>query len=350
VYEFRPGLPFEQFASVFVRHPDIALANRSVGQFEQMEQCRCFSAGGGRMVCTSCHDPHQSPAPADRDAFYRQKCMTCHESRGCSLPPPDRQAKADSCVACHMPRSASSNIVHASVTDHRVPRTPAARPASRGLPFGTPPLVRFRDGPLSPPPEERERDFGIALARFSLSPLASGLADPADIRAAAAERLKGSLARWPGDAPAWGALASVRTGRAESAEKLKAAATAAALAPESDAALTGLVEAATAAGEYDTALEAAGRLIRRDPRSTDPLLRRAFVHLAREDWVSLGADARAVLAVNPLHPEGRMCLAIAQYHQGDRAAAQREAETAVRAESDPRGQQNLRDWYRRATR
>ncbi len=58
LFEFRPGLPFEQFVSVYVRHPDIAAPNRSVGQFEQMEQSRCFSASRGGLLCTSCHDPH----------------------------------------------------------------------------------------------------------------------------------------------------------------------------------------------------------------------------------------------------------------------------------------------------
>ena len=61
MYEFRPGLPFEQFVSVYVRHPDIAEANKSVGQFEQMEQSRCFTGSGGKLGCTSCHDPHNAP-------------------------------------------------------------------------------------------------------------------------------------------------------------------------------------------------------------------------------------------------------------------------------------------------
>jgi len=47
VYEFRPGLPFEQFVTVFVRPLEVAEMHRSVGQFEQLEQSRCTTAAGG---------------------------------------------------------------------------------------------------------------------------------------------------------------------------------------------------------------------------------------------------------------------------------------------------------------
>ncbi len=167
LFEYRPGLPFEQFVSVYVRHPDLAAANRSVGQFEQMEQSRCFTGSRGALLCTSCHDPHAAPDAPTRDAHYRQRCLSCHKSQGCTLPEPDRRTKNDSCVACHMPKAASANIIHASVTNHRVPRTAAPGPAPKGLPFAESPLVRFRSGPFSPTGDERERDLGLALAGFA---------------------------------------------------------------------------------------------------------------------------------------------------------------------------------------
>jgi predicted CXXCH cytochrome family protein len=353
LFEFRPGLPFEQFVSVHVRHPDIAEANKSVGQFEQMEQSRCFTASGGRLLCTSCHDPHAAPEPAARDAHYRTRCLSCHtppKSKDCSLPLPERQAKNDSCIACHMPKAASSNIIHASVTDHRVPRTPEPPPAARGVAFGTPPLVRFRAGPLSPPPEERQRDLAIALARFGRRAMPKELAGRDDVRVLAVERLKTSLARWPGDADAWGALALTRSGRDEAAEKLKAAANAAALAPGSEAALADLTEAATAAGELDLAEETAGRRVRMSPNASDPLVARAFVYLTRGDWAKAEADSLAALRVQPLHPEARLYLAICLHKKGDRAGGLREAQTAALLESDPGERAYLMGWYQRAIR
>ena len=348
VFEFRPGLPFEQFVSVYVRHPDIAEANRSVGQFEQMEQSRCFIGSGGRLVCTSCHDPHTAPKAPARDQHYRNRCLSCHESHGCSLPLPDRQAKQDSCIACHMPRPASANIPHTSITDHRVPRTSTTRsPTPRGLPFGTPPLVRFRVGPLSPPPEELERDLGIALSRFAAIAPPKVIA-ASDVRWMAAERLKASLARWPGDAVAWEARAAAYT-KEDAAEKFKAASTAVALAPQSESALIALVEAADRAGHRDVALDAAGKLIGMSPTSTNAFLARAFVYLSSGDWAKAEADCRAALRIQPIHPEAHLYLAICLFKLGDLQGSEREAETAARLEANPHERAYLRSWYQRAT-
>lgn len=351
-FEFRPGLPFELFVSVYVRHPDIAQANKSVGQFEQMEQSQCFQKSGGTMTCTSCHDPHASPAAAEKDAAYRAKCQTCHQvpgAAGCSAPAAAREAKADSCVACHMPRAASSNITHASVTNHRVVRTPGPPPATRPLPFGTVPLVRFRPG-SSLPAEELERDLGIALARFARQVAPTDPASRTDPRGAAVARLKESLARRPGDAEAWEALAAARSERGEQAEKLKAAKTAFHLAPQDETAVTTLTEAATIAGDFDLALEMAGKWVAMSPKSADALLARGFVHLKRGDAAGAEADCRAALKFHPLHAEAHLYLAISRHLQGDVAGGAKIAQTAAALETDPRESAALTDWYRRATR
>jgi hypothetical protein len=349
VYEFRPGLPFERFVSVFVRHPELAEAHKSVGQFEQMERSVCFTASNGKLGCTTCHDPHESPTAANRDRFYRGRCLTCHESKGCSLPLPDRRAKADSCIACHMPRAGSATIAHASVTDHRIPRVPAPPPPGvPSLPFGTVPLVRFRTGPHSPPEAERERDLGIALARFAGKVPAGEVATRQTLHGYAADRLRESLATWKGDAIGWDALRSVLPARSE--EKLAAATAAVRLAPESEAALTGLVEAATAAGQFDVADEAAVKLIRMNPTAVEPRVGRAFLNLRRGKWPEAEADCRAALRLLPLHPEARLYLAIALHQQGDAAGGRREAETAARMEADPRQRAGLLEWFKSATR
>lgn len=343
-FEYRPGLPFEQFASVYVRHPEIASANRSVGQFEQMEQSRCFTGSGGKMVCTSCHNPHSVPELKSRDAFYRQRCLTCHTSNGCSLSETKRQVKNDSCIACHMPRAASSNIIHASVTDHSVPRAPTPHPVAKGLTFGTPPLVRFRRSPFTPSPDELDRDLGIVLAGLVKRRVPEEMAAGGDF---ATKRLQSSLARWPGDAEAWKAFASVQD---DAGESFRAARNAVSLAPESESALAALVESATNAGRFDMAEEAAGKWIRMSPTSIDPLLSRAVVNLTRGDWDKAEAAARAVLRLQPLHPQAHLYLGICLHKRGDSTAGLQELQTALQLESDTREKTSLREWFRRATR
>lgn len=352
LFEYRPGLPFEDFVSVYVKHPDIAEVNKSVGQFEQMEQSKCFTRSGGKLVCTSCHDPHLSPAPADRDAHYRQQCNKCHEAPGekrCSLPLPERQAKQDSCVACHMPKAGSSNIAHASVTNHRVPKAAGPPPLPRGLEYGVAPLVRFRPG-THLPPDERDRDLGIALARFSQTKLPKDVAAQGTLRPAAVEKLKGSLAKWPGDAEAWAAMALVRNDRGEAAEKLQAATAAAQLSGESEASMMALAEAAIAAERYDTALDAVAKWAKANPRSAEPLTARAFIHIRRGDWAPAEESCRSALAINPLHAETRLYLGICLNKRGDPPAGLREARTATQVEPDPREQSRLMEMYQRATR
>ncbi len=83
--DFRPGLPFEPFWTVFVQ-PANQGENRFVGQVEQMHKSRCFLASEGRLGCISCHDPHVLPSAEEKTAYYRNRCLECHADRGCSLP------------------------------------------------------------------------------------------------------------------------------------------------------------------------------------------------------------------------------------------------------------------------
>lgn len=60
---------------------------------------RCYLESGGRLTCTTCHDPHR---PASRSAvFYDAKCGGCHDpaaGKGCSA------GRRKDCVSCHMPK------------------------------------------------------------------------------------------------------------------------------------------------------------------------------------------------------------------------------------------------------
>lgn len=351
--EFRPGLPLDLFLTVFVRHPDLVDARRSVGQFEQMERSKCFTASKGQLGCTTCHDPHTMPTLVTRDAFYRGRCATCHNpaaNRECSAPLADRTAKADSCTACHMPRGDSSNIAHASVTDHRIPRRPAPEPPPRGLPPGAVPLVPFPTGPHQPPAAEQERDLGIALARAAVRVPAAAAGVRAVVADLAINRLTAAQTHWPGDAPARLALSLARGARGDSAGRLTAAMAAARLAPESDAARAELAEAATVAGRFDVAVDAATWLAGRNPTAIEPLLLRATAYLRARDWVKAEADCRAALRIHPLHPQTRMLLAICLHNRGDPSAGRREALTAAGLTTNPQQQAALLEWFGRDTR
>lgn len=349
VWEFRPGLPFDQFVSIYVRHPDLAESHRSVGQFEQMEQSRCFLASSGKLGCTSCHDPHVAPEGEAKVTFYRNKCQTCHERKGCTAPAADRQVRGDSCVACHMPKADSANIVHASVTDHRVPRRPIPPTGKRTLlPDGLP-LIPFRVGPHAPPEAERERDYGLVLGRVAGqvqpgSPVRGVVAD------AAAYRLTSALKRWPDDIEGWLALGSARAARGDPLGRFQAAEAAARAAPSAEVALAELAEAGLMVGKGDAAAAAAEELVRLSPADADARTARAAVLVRAKEWAKAEAACREALAINPLAPQPRIYLALCRHRQGDPAGGRAEAEAAAGLHAKPDRRAGLLEWYNRETK
>ena len=348
--EFRPGLPLDQFVSVFVTPPGASEGNRSVGQFEQLARSHCKTADGGGLLCTSCHDPHKAPAAADRDQHYRSRCVACHDaSKDCAAPRPDRQAKADNCVTCHMPKAGSTNIAHASVTDHRVPRRPG-RPASPkaagGMLTSLAPLVAFGKPPDS---ADLDRDLGVALATLAVR-LPPGSGTQRLIGSLARDHLTTALGLWPGDADAWVALAHARNSLGEAEGRLAAAERASRLSPDSEAALVEVAAAAQAAGQPGRAVEAATALIAMTPSSSEHRVSRASAYAVKREWAAAEADCRAALKVQPLHPMARLILAASLHRQGNPVDGKREADAAVRLIAEPRQKKAFWDWYQRETR
>lgn len=344
--EYRPGLPWEQFVSTFLRPPDPADALKSVGQFEQMEASRCFTGGGGKMGCTSCHDPHAKPAPAAAAAHFRARCLSCHETHGCSLPVPKRAEKEDRCVDCHMPRGDSSNIAHVAVTDHRIPRHPdPGGPRAKGLAPGRTPLVAYRPGPHAPDPADRDRDLGIALG----DECARGGASP-DLWWVIERKLDRALAAWPADGAAWLARSRVHAARGDGVRAVAAARAAVGLNPESEVGLIQLAGAAVAADDYETAAAAATRLIGLNPSSADHRLTRATAYFALKDWARAEADCRAALGIQPMLPKARFMLAVCVHQRGDAAGGRRELDLAVKLTPGPEMRATLSKWYGQLTR
>lgn len=341
--EYRPGLPFDSFVTTFVRHPDLVEANRSVGQFEQMEQSSCKTSTGGKLLCTSCHDPHKAPAAADKEAHYRNACQKCHETKGCVAPQAERKQKNDSCVACHMPKAGSSNIAHASVTDHRIQRRPVPPPAPRGMPPGESPLSVFDAGKV--PEAEVKRDLGIALSRLTVK------LPPGNSRqmlgAQAREVIGAALQKFPGDAESWLAMAKSQAAMGDRNERWRCAERAVILEPNSEFALDELVEAAMDIKRYDRAAEAADRLVSMNPRAIDHLVSRATLRLAMKEWEKAAEDSQAALKIQPLNVQARLALAASMLRTGDRDGAIKQADTAIELTTQARQRALYRDWFER---
>jgi hypothetical protein len=193
-HDFRAGQRLEEVWTVFLKGDGIDPVGmtRAVGQVEQMRESACFRKSQGRLGCISCHDPHSSPTPAEREPFYNGRCAVCHAEKGCSLPPAERSAvpAAGSCIACHMPPLPAGNVPHTSQTDHRVLRQPAAPPSVHAADDSE----LFDHAELRLPPVDLQRALALRQSRKLLS----------RPNAAVAARLKLQLQtvldRYPGDA------------------------------------------------------------------------------------------------------------------------------------------------------
>lgn len=229
--EFKPGDDLFDYAVFFVRAGENGSGGRATSQWEALLKSRCKQIAGDKMTCTTCHDPHGPPAPAERVAYYRAKCLQCHDAGGFAAKHHPEHAD---CTQCHMARPPSNDIAHEQVTDHWIRK----EVSEERLPVATTgPLVAV--GGV----EADDRDLGLAYAQMAArgdeaagrramallaraEKAASGAASDAELHeqlgylkqmcgdaAGAAAEYKQALAADPYDAPAAGDLAvlDVRT-------------------------------------------------------------------------------------------------------------------------------------------
>ena len=120
VFSYRPGEPLEDYAL----HFDHAPGSKFDDKFEinhsayRLRKSACFRESEGRLLCTTCHDPHGAPVTRPQAAV----CQGCHEGLADSAGHPP----GSDCAGCHMPKRRTDDVVHAVMTDHLIQRRPPA--------------------------------------------------------------------------------------------------------------------------------------------------------------------------------------------------------------------------------
>jgi predicted CXXCH cytochrome family protein len=120
---YRPGDALSDVVSFFVLSGEDRQGLKVNSHVEHLAQSVCAKQSGPSMSCTSCHDPHSTPAPAERAAYFRAKCLACHKTERLPINR-DHSAGVD-CTVCHMPRARASDGGHSVMTDHSIPRRPS---------------------------------------------------------------------------------------------------------------------------------------------------------------------------------------------------------------------------------
>ena len=330
LFDYRPGLPLQQFLSVFVRAPGFPGERRAVSHTEQMYQSKCFRASKGTMGCATCHDPHEAPPTgSDRVAFHRKKCLTCHETEHpCSLERAARlkRSKEDSCIDCHMQRLQSADIVHTATTDHSIPRLPRSG-ASRepGRRPGVIPeaiLVPFHKA-LPGDTEDAGRDLGMALIKAVQEKRGVYLL----YKSRAVRLLEKAEAKHPRDVAALKALAQGLEADQRPEKALATFERLLALAPRQVSALRGAAVLAQQLGRFEKSLGYWQRVAAEAPYDDGARFYRPFVAKTKRYEKAL-AGCRELLAVAPLFGEGYLLCGPLPYQTGTANAGGRGAKKA----------------------
>ena len=107
--DFKPGMSLSDVMDIYIpkytNNDEFIMASH----VDRLKQSKCFTKGD--ITCISCHDPHESVTSIDLD-YFDNKCMSCHDV--CE------DKKVSNCTSCHMPNSNSTDIMHVSITDHKI--------------------------------------------------------------------------------------------------------------------------------------------------------------------------------------------------------------------------------------
>jgi predicted CXXCH cytochrome family protein len=152
---FFPGDDLFDFALYFVYSGENGSGGRATSQWDALLRSECKKKSGDRLTCTTCHDPHGSPAPEEKTVFYRQKCLQCHHAGGFAE---KHHPENQDCTACHMARPPSNDIAHEQVTDHWIKK----RISNARLPVATTGELRTVGGMIAD-----DRDLGLAYAQMA---------------------------------------------------------------------------------------------------------------------------------------------------------------------------------------
>lgn len=120
-YSFRPG----QYINDYLLHIDITDANVAPeDRFEinhhayRFTQSTCYIESEGELGCINCHDVHKKVPDEQRASYFKAKCLSCHEEAHPVLE--NQAAPLDDCVSCHMPQRRTQDVIHVTMTDHKI--------------------------------------------------------------------------------------------------------------------------------------------------------------------------------------------------------------------------------------
>ncbi len=127
-YSYEPGQPLADFKLFFDQAPK---ANED--RFEinsaayRLNLSACLLKSGEKLICTTCHNPHDLKHGAEGAQHYTAVCRQCHAADLNRLVTAKKHTASNDCTGCHMPKRRTEDVVHVVMTDHFIQRRKPAR-------------------------------------------------------------------------------------------------------------------------------------------------------------------------------------------------------------------------------
>jgi predicted CXXCH cytochrome family protein len=162
-FSFRPGEPLTNFILNFDHAPSAGREDKFeiVSSAYRLRKSACFLKSNGKMLCTTCHNPHKVPRGQEAVQHYNGVCRECHGTSFDQRVAVGKHTDATNCVGCHMPKRRTEDVVHAVMTDHliqrRKPETDLVAERAERQEIGARayrgPVVPYYPATLAPTPE-----------------------------------------------------------------------------------------------------------------------------------------------------------------------------------------------------
>ncbi|HEY3936655.1 MAG TPA: tetratricopeptide repeat protein, partial [Bryobacteraceae bacterium] len=123
-FSYKPGEPMGDFILNFDHSAGQGRENKFeiVSAAYRLRRSACYLKSSGKLLCTTCHNPHNIPRGEEAARHYRAVCRQCHASAFEQLVAAGKHTRAADCIACHMPKRRTEDVVHVAVTDHYIQR------------------------------------------------------------------------------------------------------------------------------------------------------------------------------------------------------------------------------------